>query len=209
MKNTRIYTYFLFLLLFLGNVSASQQSKIPTSLEEAIKTSDLIVTGKLGEIKSTKKFYGYQKNAGSLAKFDKLSSLPLALVAVDYKIEVDTVIYNKNNTRETNNLTFRVIQSQFAKPEKSDNSRKTVFFLSKTSAGEKNYSTKTILHKLQLNGEDPVSYSLGKKQVTLNRANNSRANNNKNLSSYDFLSKVIELSAVVKEQSETIKTEFK
>lgn len=200
MKKIYIFTF----LLVFNNISAfaSQSPTIPSTLKEMIETSDLIVTGKLGAIISREKFYGYQKNAEDLEKFDALSNLPIALIAVDYELDVDTVIYNKSQQKNIEeNISYRIIQSQFVKNSTSRNDENYIFFLSKVPVNGNRYSVKSTIYKLQMNGVNPVSYSSGNKQIMLKRAGNKE-----NLSSVDFLEKVIELSTEINKKNTDILT---
>jgi hypothetical protein len=187
--------YILALLLMFGHASASQTPKTPSSLEEMIKGSDLILVGHLGKVISTQKFYGYQENAKYLAELDELSNIPIALIAVDYQIKIDSIIYDRNNTKDIkDDISYRIFQSPSVKDRQARNKEKAIFFLSKTPAKGNNYSIKSTFYRLQMNGVDPVSYSFKGKQIMVERADNKE-----NLSSYDFLDKVVELSSIISE----------
>jgi hypothetical protein len=161
-----------------------------------IRGSDLILVGHLGKVISTQEFYGYQENAKYLAELDKLSNIPIALIAVDYQIKIDSIIYDRNNVKDIkDDISYRIFQSPSVKNRQARNKEKAIFFLSKTPAKGNNYSIKSAFYRLQMNGLDPASYSLKGKQVMVERADNKE-----NLSSYEFLDKVVELSSIISEE---------
>ena len=188
----KIFNYTLALMastLFANSVLAFQLGKMPKNVEEIIDTSSLIVVGKLENVISKGIFYGYQKNAKSLAKLDKLTPIKLGVPYVDYKLQVESILMKSKKmiTTRDGHLVYRVFQSHDVagfKNKSFNGKTKSIFFLSKAPKG-KAYGIRTPMHRLNLNQQGPVTYSKMGKELSLRSKDKGYY-----LSSHNFLKKI-------------------
>lgn len=131
---------------------------MPSGLDDYIRTSDIIVIGRIGEVLKVHTFYGYQESAAELEERDASSPISLGLPMVDYEILVEEVIETDGyyTGTDTQPLTLRVVRSSDDISSEStigQDSGLFVFFLSRNPDDE-TYGFYTFAHKVRIEERD-------------------------------------------------------
>ncbi len=80
----------------------------PESLEDLVKTSDLIVVGSVKEILDNRIFYGYQDSAEELAWLDKQTPIPVGVYKTDFLLKVSQFIKGRDLAEKSKKLVLRI-----------------------------------------------------------------------------------------------------
>lgn len=139
---------------------------LPESVDHLVRSSDLIVVGKVGEVVNTEIFYGYGPEAEELASQDKETSANLGLPVVDYEIVVEQVIMTNSNTEQNGTILLRIAGAP--EPENRDSNfievgtRKLLFL---TANPDGTYGISSFMHLMSIEAESVTYYFEGEKRT--------------------------------------------
>jgi len=148
--------------------SASSLVPLPHNLKELVATSDIIITGEIGEIVKIETFYGYSEHAQEIAELAQQSGFPLGIPLVDFSITVDEIIMDDAEFPDRNTLILRTFQDHehVLTPEAiTARAGKAIFFLSRNPDNQ-TYGIHSIMHQLNIDECGKVIYSFEGKVFT-------------------------------------------
>lgn len=152
MKNSALnlsaFFIFAFLLICKPVSAAIDFSKPPESLEELVRTSDVILTGRLDEIIDNSLFYGYQKSAEELRKLDQQTPMQIGIYKTDFRLKVNKTLKGDVDeksmvVRVSSPKIIDINESNINMKKNKNKIKKQVFFLRKNP--DNTYSINTIM----------------------------------------------------------------
>jgi hypothetical protein len=140
-------------------VYATTFPAIPETIQDYMKTSKVIVIGRIGKIARIHTFYGYQENASELERLDASSPMSLGLPMADYEIVVEEVIKaDEQYFAQTDSpVILRVVQEHdplHAHLANMENQGRFLLFMSR-NPDNKTYGFYTFAHRVKLDAGKP------------------------------------------------------
>lgn len=138
---------------------------LPDNIEHLVKSADIIIVGKVGDVVNTEIFYGYGPEAEELSKQDEETSALLGLPIVDYEITVEEVILGTNDLEKNSTILFRMPGA--SEPENRDTDfieegQQKLLFLTANPDGT--YGISSFMHLMSIEGEAIHYYFEGEKR---------------------------------------------
>jgi|GEM_PF-3269066 len=133
---------------------------LPSTIDELVSSSDIIISGYFDEIINQGNFYGYGPEAVEIEAIDKETTNRLSVPFIDYSIRIDAVL-DGEASRE---VIFRVVSdldSIKRNEETMFSSGKKLMFLTQNPDGE-TYGISSSIHLVDIEGLSPLFYQEGR-----------------------------------------------